>query len=173
MTVHTLRRTQRFPHPARDVFAFFETPENLAVITPRWLDFRILTPSPIHMEQGTLIDYTIRWLTVPVRWTTLITNYDPPNGFVDEQIRGPYALWHHRHTFVETNGWTEMTDDVRYALPLGPIGRAAHALLVRHQLEEIFDHRSRVIGRIFGLQPEHTESGASPAAVDALRKERS
>jgi hypothetical protein len=169
MHVFTLRRTQTFPHRAREVFSFFETPENLSVITPRWLDFRILTPSPIHMEQGTLIDYTIRWLTVPVRWTTLITNYNPPHTFVDEQIRGPYALWHHRHSFVEKDGWTEMTDEVRYALPFGPLGRIAHTLLVRHQLEEIFDHRSRVIGRVFGVPPE--DGGSAPAA-QAERKER-
>ena len=163
MHVYTLVRTQRFPHPIHGVFSFFETPENLAVITPPWIDFRIITPSPIVMRQGTLLDYTIRWLTVPVRWTALITSYDPPNMFVDEQIRGPYTLWHHRHTFAEKDGWTEMTDEVRYVLPFGPIGRLAHTLLVRHQLEEIFDYRSRVIGRVFGLLPADAETGAPPS----------
>lgn len=151
MTVYTLKRTQRFPYPVDQVFSFFQMPENLALITPAWLDFRILSPAPIVMRQGTLIDYTIRWLSFPIHWTTLVSGYDPPHRFVDEQIRGPYALWHHTHTFVEKEGWTEMTDEVRYALPMGFIGRLARAVVVRHQLDGIFDHRSRVIGQLFGL----------------------
>lgn len=153
MKLYTLKRIQRFT-PSRDtVFKFFESPEHLALITPPWLDFRILTPTPITMRQGTLIDYTIHWLTVPVRWTTLITTYEHPSRFVDEQIRGPYVLWHHSHTFVEKDGFTEMHDEVRYALPFGPLGRIAHAALVGKQLEEIFDYRSAVIGRFLGDDP--------------------
>lgn len=150
MKLYTLKRTQGFSHSRDTVFKFFESPEHLALITPPWLDFHILTPTPITMRQGTLIDYTIRWLTVPVRWTTLITSYEPPYRFVDEQIRGPYSLWHHSHTFVEKDGVTEMHDEVQYALPAGVFGRVAHAALVRKQLEEIFDYRSHVIGRFFG-----------------------
>lgn len=159
MKVHTLKRVQRFHAGAGQVFSFFEMPENLALITPPWLDFRILTPPPIVMRQGALIDYTIRWLTIPVRCTTLITAYDPPHRFVDEQLRGPYALWHHTHTFTESDGWTVMTDEVRYALPFGPLGSLAHAALVRHQLEGIFDHRADVIGRMFGLDGRVQELG--------------
>jgi len=151
MKVHTLKRTQRFPYLIDQVFSFFQMPENLSLITPPSLDFKILTPSPIVMHQGVLIDYTIRWLTIPIHWTTLVTTYDPPHRFVDEQLRGPYALWHHTHTFEEKDGWTEMTDEVRYALPLGGLGAFVRWAMVRHQLDEIFDHRSRVIGQVFGL----------------------
>lgn len=151
MRTHTLKRVQRFHHPVREVFAFFETPENLAVITPPWLDFTILTPGPISMRQGAVIDYTIRWLTIPVRWTSLISVYMPPVRFVDEQIRGPYRLWRHTHSFAESDGWTTMTDEVEYRVPYGIAGTIAHALVLRHQLEEIFHYRAETIGRVFGV----------------------
>jgi ligand-binding SRPBCC domain-containing protein len=145
MKMYTLHRRQRILHPRSHVFGFFEAPENLARITPPSLGFRILTPLPITMKVGTVIDYTIRWLGVPVRWRTLITTYDPPFRFVDEQINGPYALWHHSHRFEETADGTEMTDEVRYCLPFGFLGDLGHTLIVRRQLEHIFDYRATVI----------------------------
>ncbi len=148
MKTHTLERRQILAAPPGEVFAFFESPENLARITPPWLDFRILTPRPIHMKTGTVIDYTVRWLGVPVRWRTLITSYEPGRRFVDEQITGPYSLWHHTHEFEAGEGGTAMTDRVVYMMPFGPLGELAHELMVRRQLEEIFDYRAGVIGRI-------------------------
>lgn len=148
MKTHTLERRQILPVPLGEVFAFFESPENLARITPPRLDFRILTPRPIHMKTGTVIDYTVRWLGMPVRWRTLITTYEPGRRFVDEQITGPYSLWHHTHEFAAREGGTAMTDRVVYMMPLGPLGELAHELMVRRQLEEIFDYRAEVIGRL-------------------------
>jgi hypothetical protein len=101
------------------------------------------------MKEGTLIDYTIRVLGLPVRWTTLITRYDPPHSFVDQQLRGPYSFWHHTHSFRPVDGGTEMKDSVLYLLPFGPLGRLAHVLAVRRQLRRIFDHRSLVIAARF------------------------
>jgi hypothetical protein len=150
MNVYTLECTQTLPNPLSRVFPFFEKPENLARITPRNLGFRILTPSPIVMKVGTLVDYTIRLGGIPVRWRTLITTYEPPFQFVDEQIKGPYAFWHHRHLFRDLGGSTEMRDVVHYALPAGILGTLAHALYIRRRLEQIFRHRSEVIGRILG-----------------------
>lgn len=150
MKVYTLERTQTLNASLRDVFSFFRTPENLARITPRSLNFKILTPSPIEMKAGALIDYTIGWLGFTMRWTTMITTYDPPHRFVDEQLRGPYSFWHHTHAFVGKDGYTIMTDRVLYALPLGILGNVAHALLVRRQVENIFGYRARVIGSAFG-----------------------
>lgn len=149
MKVHVLRTHQTIPLPPERVFTFFERPENLARITPPRLGFRILTPSPIRMKAGTLIDYTIRVFGIPVRWTTLITSYDPPVEFVDEQLRGPYAFWHHRHLFRAVDGGTEIADEVHYALPGGPLAPLAHGLFVRRELERIFAHRSDVIARHF------------------------
>jgi ligand-binding SRPBCC domain-containing protein len=153
--VHTLRRKQFLPHPITEVFRFFQSPENLARITPPWLHFQILTPLPIEMKHGTLIDYTIRWLGIPVRWMTMITDYAPPAKFVDQQLRGPYSLWHHTHTFIERDGGTEMTDVVQYVLPFGFFGNIAHSLIVQQQLDEIFSYRSKVIADMFpSLKPQ-------------------
>jgi hypothetical protein len=141
----TLTRKQQLPYPQEYVFSFFKSPENLAYITPESLDFRILTPSPISMRVGTLIDYTIRWFGVRLRWRTMITTYEPPFCFVDEQIKGPYSFWHHTHIFEESAGGCAMVDEVRYVLPFGIVGEAIHGLFVRYQLERIFDYRARVI----------------------------
>jgi hypothetical protein len=95
------------------------------------------------MSRGAQIDYTIRWLGLPVKWRTLITGYDPPTLFVDQQIRGPYLLWQHRHEFRETAAGTVISDRVSYRLPLGFLGDLAHALVVRRQLIGIFRFRQR------------------------------
>jgi ligand-binding SRPBCC domain-containing protein len=152
MKIFRLHREQLVRRPLRDVFDFFARPENLAVITPPWLGFRILTPSPILMKKGTVIDYSIRVMGVRVRWQSLISAYDPFRGFTDEQLKGPYSFWHHTHDFAETDWGTLITDEIQYAMPLGPIGQIGQKLIVQRQLEEIFHHRSRVIERIFGPQ---------------------
>lgn len=142
MTVHTLTRHAFLPHPIERVFDFFSRAENLEAITPPWLGFRIVTPLPIRMEKGTLIDYSLRIRGVPVRWRTRIEEWDPPHGFVDAQIRGPYRLWEHTHRFVAVEGGTEMTDTVRYMLPFGPVGVLVHHLVVARDLRAIFDYRA-------------------------------
>ena len=146
---YELERSLEVPRPRDEVFGFFARPENLAELTPSGLGFRILTPSPIPMARGTLIDYVISLHGLPMRWRTLISRYDPPHLFVDEQLRGPYDFWHHTHAFEETDAGTLIRDRVRYAMPLGPLGRLAHALAVRRQLRDIFDYRARVIAARF------------------------
>ena len=145
MKIYTLKRRQTFDRARREVFQFFEQPENLEKITPGSVGFNILTPRPINMKAGTVLDYTIKVLGLPVRWTTLISEYEPPARFADVAIRGPYSFWHHTHTFEEHDGTTVMTDEVRYSLPFGPLGSLVHSLWVNRQLEEIFDYRARVI----------------------------
>ncbi len=145
MRIYELKRHQMIPLPLDQVFAFFERPENLAKLTPPSLGFQILTPSPIEMKSGILIDYTIRVLGLPVRWTSLITSYDPPHRFVDVQLKGPYSFWHHTHQFEAVEEGTMMTDTVRYALPLGWLGRIAHLFFVNRQIAWIFDYRSEVL----------------------------
>jgi ligand-binding SRPBCC domain-containing protein len=145
MRPYVLRRQQVIPLNREQVFLFFSRPENLARITPPDMGFAILTPLPIVMKPGALIDYTIRLMGISLRWTTLITTYEPPGCFIDEQIRGPYSFWHHRHYFNETEGGTEIVDEVHYLLPGGLLGPLAHALFVRRQLDRIFDHRAKVI----------------------------
>jgi len=147
--IHTLRRVQVIPRPLEEVFDFFRTPENLRLLTPAWLDFRILTPGPITMKEGTLIDYTIGLAGFRLHWRASISTYDPPHEFVDQQLNGPYLFWHHRHMFRAEDGGTEMTDTVTYALPFGVLGSLVHALVVRRQLREIFDYRELVIAKRF------------------------
>jgi ligand-binding SRPBCC domain-containing protein len=107
------------------------------------MGFEVVTPGPIVMQVGTLIDYRIRVMGVPLRWRTLISRWEPPHRFVDEQLRGPYAEWIHHHHFSETAaGATLMEDEVHFRLPLGPLGALATPL-VRWQLRRIFEFRRR------------------------------
>ncbi len=149
MKGHLLQRSQLIPRPRHEVFAFFADAHNLERITPPSLRFRILTPGPIPMRAGTLIDYRLSLFGVPFGWRTLIEAFEPGVRFVDTQLAGPYRRWHHTHLFEDAPGGTLMHDRVEYELPLGPLGDLAHALLVRRQLHAIFDHRREVIGRLF------------------------
>ncbi len=141
MKIHRLEREQWIARPLSETFAFFARAENLGRITPPWLHFRIRSPLPIQMRAGARIDYTIRLAGVPLRWRTRITAWEPERRFVDVQERGPYALWEHTHEFDARDSGVWMTDRVRYALPFGPVGRAAHAIAVRATLTRIFDYR--------------------------------
>ncbi len=129
---------------------FFSTPENLASITPPWLKFTVRAPAPNRIEIGTLLNYTIRWMGVPIGWRTRIIDCAPPERFIDLQVRGPYRLWHHTHSFAAVDGGVECSDRVLYALPMGPFGQAIHALAVRNQLVEIFRYRRKVIADRLG-----------------------
>ncbi len=150
MTQHRLQREQLLPRRIEEVIAFFAEARNLERITPPWLIFRVLTPEPIEMRVGTLIDYRLRVHGIPLNWTTRIEQWDPGAGFVDRQIAGPYRLWHHRHTFRAQGDSTVVTDVVDYALPFGPLGELAHRVLVRRDLERIFAHRHAAAARALG-----------------------
>ena len=103
------------------------------------------------MGEGTLIRYRLRVRGAPVNWLTEITAWEPPHRFVDEQIKGPYALWHHTHTFEALDdGGTLMRDVVRYRIGFGPLGALANRLLVRRDVEAIFDFRARRIPELLG-----------------------
>jgi ligand-binding SRPBCC domain-containing protein len=129
---------------------FFSRAENLPRITPPWLSFEVRTPGSIEIRDGTLLDYTIRWMGVPVRWRTRIIDWSPPRQFIDLQLRGPYALWHHQHVFEPVEDGVSCRDRVLYKLPAGPLGRVAHAAMVKRQLTEIFRFRRKVIADELG-----------------------
>jgi ligand-binding SRPBCC domain-containing protein len=142
------------PLPPEELFPFFAAAANLDALTPPWLHFNILTPPPVVMRVGALIDYRLRVHGLPLRWRTLIKEWQPPHRFVDEQIRGPYRQWIHQHTFEPRDGGTLARDQVRYATPLDWL---VHRWLVRPDIERIFQFRSAALQRRFSpTQPDPT-----------------
>ena len=139
---HLLETQMTLPLPVEEVFPFFADAANLQRITPPELDFRILSPLPIEMRVGARIEYRMSLFHVPFRWRTEITRWDENQCFVDEQKSGPYRLWVHTHHFRSVSGGTEIFDQVRYELPLTPVGDIVHPW-VRRQLDHIFRHRER------------------------------
>ena len=154
MKIHRLEREQWIEAPLERAFAFFSDAANLETLTPGWVGFQFLTPLPIEMRAGAQIEYRLRLAGVPLRWRTLVTSWDAPHGFVDVQESGPYALWEHTHRFSACGEGVLMRDAVRYALPFGPLGAAAHALAVRGALAAIFDHRFLRIREIFATEAD-------------------
>ena len=148
MRTYILEREQWLPKSVDDVYSFFSRPENLQVITPPWLDFRMVE-APEVLAVGSLIHYRLRWHGVPIRWTTEISEWNPPRGFVDRAASGPYALWNHEHWFVAKDGGTTMRDRVTYALPLGWAGRVTHWMLVKSDTQGLFDFRAQAMRRLF------------------------
>ena len=147
---HTFRSSQRVSPSPAEVFAFFSDAANLEAITPPWLRFRILTPGPIEMKQGTEVRYKLSLRGIPMHWTTQIRLWEPPLAFVDAQLSGPYRLWHHTHRFKEENNGTRMTDVVRYSLPCGCCGNIIDRLQTRKDVERIFQYRFQCIEAEFG-----------------------
>jgi ligand-binding SRPBCC domain-containing protein len=145
--IHEIEREVVLPRPLADVFPFFADARNLERLTPPWLRFEVMTPGEIAMREGTRIDYRLRVHGIPIRWTSEITRWDPPHVFVDEQLRGPYRLWRHTHRFEETKGGTRAIDHVAYAVPGGAL---VHALVVKRDVEKIFDYRTERLAELFG-----------------------
>ncbi len=145
---YLLEREQWLSRPIAQVFEFFSRPENLQEITPPWLDFRMVH-SPQTLTVGSLIRYRLRWRGIPIRWTTEISEWNPPTGFEDRAVAGPYALWNHEHFFLPQGGGTTMRDRVTYALPFAAVGRLAHWGLVKRDIERIFDFRAETMRRLF------------------------
>lgn len=139
MRIFEFRNEVWLPSPIDDVFEFFSDAHNLEILTPPILKFEVLTPAPIRMAIGTLIDYKLRLRGVPVRWQSEITAWEPPYRFVDEQRRGPYRMWVHEHTFAEKNGGTLAEDKVNYAVPGGAL---VHKLFVAKDVRRIFEYRT-------------------------------
>ena len=149
MAEHILERKQIIERPRGEVFEFFADAGNLERITPPELNFKIISPQPIDLKKGAFIDYKLKLRGIPIMWKTEITQWNPPQDFVDTALKSPYKQWIHLHTFeIGKNGETIMQDMVRYRLPLEPFGNLAHRY-VKKELKYIFDYRYRVIEQIF------------------------
>ncbi|MDQ6785717.1 MAG: SRPBCC family protein [Acidobacteriota bacterium] len=148
MAEHILTRKLTLYLPIAQVFEFFADAGNLERITPSELNFKIITPQPIDIKKGVLIDYQLKLRGLPITWKTEISEWNPPRLFVDQALKSPYKQWIHRHTFtvIETNK-TLIEDEVRYRLPLEPFGDAAH-WFVRRELNYIFDYRQKIVAEI-------------------------
>ena len=147
MRVREFQTELWLPLPPEELFLFFADVENLDAITPPWLNFRVVTPPPIEMREGALIDYKLRVRGIPLRWRTRINVWQPPHRFVDEQLRGPYRRWIHEHTFEARDGGTLARDYVRYAVPFDLL---LHRWLVRADVEKIFAFRQEALRARFG-----------------------
>jgi ligand-binding SRPBCC domain-containing protein len=154
VTARTFESEQLVAASLPEVFAFFSQARNLEKLTPPWLRFEVLSPEPIEMRIGTLIDYRLRVRGVPMRWTSLIEEWVPQRRFIDRQVRGPYRLWHHTHEFAAHPEGTIVRDRVRYELPFGLIGEAAHAAFLRRDVERIFDYRQRAVVTLLASEEE-------------------
>lgn len=148
--MYQLKRTQFVKTDLKTCWNFFSAPANLQVITPDYMGFKVLTEVPDKMYHGLIISYKVSpVLHIPLNWVTEITYVKDGSYFVDEQRQGPYKLWHHEHHFKEVEGGVEMTDIVSYSLPFGFLGRFAHWLFIKKQLEGIFNYRVQKVDELF------------------------
>jgi ligand-binding SRPBCC domain-containing protein len=148
---YQLVHEQLVPRKLEEVFEFFSRAENLETLTPDWLHFKIESVDPQPVQMGTRINYKLRVRGLPLRWTSEIREWNPPAQFVDFQTRGPYKLWHHTHKFIAEGDKTRIVDEVLYELPFGPLGRIAHAVMVKSDVQKIFLYRETKIRELFGL----------------------
>ena len=153
MKTFLFKTQQTLERPITEVFEFFSDAHNLAMITPPWLRFEVLTPAPIEMLPGTRIDYQLRLHGIPLRWQSEITEWNPPHGFADEQRRGPYRYWRHIHTFSETENGVVIDDSVEYAVWGGGL---VNKFFVRPDIEKIFAYRSKQLDEIFCQRKNRT-----------------
>jgi ligand-binding SRPBCC domain-containing protein len=159
---HKLKTEIWLPQKRTKVFSFFADPRNLEDLTPEWLHFEILTPMPLQMKSGVVIDYRLRLYGIPLHWQSEISAWEPPHRFVDRQIRGPYRVWIHEHRFAEVDGGTLVGDAVEYAAPGGIL---VQKLFLARDLRRIFTHRHARLRQRFGA--------SDPRDPTAFRKSRS
>lgn len=152
MSIYQIREEMEVAASLEEVWDFISTPSNLKEITPDYMGFEITTPRlPSRIYPGLMISYWVRpVLGIKMNWLTEITQVREPYYFVDEQRAGPYALWHHEHMLEAIPKGVLMSDLVTYRLPAGPLGRLAHGLFVKKQLEGIFRYRELALEKRFG-----------------------
>ena len=149
MRTRILQRETFVAKPIQEVFNFFSKTENLILITPAHLNFKIATPGPILMAKGTMIDYKLKLYGIPFKWKTEITAWQAPFTFTDKQLKGPYLKWIHQHQFEEREGGTLMTDRVEYAIPGWIIEPLIYTFFIKGNIDAIFNFREKSVTEIF------------------------
>jgi ligand-binding SRPBCC domain-containing protein len=147
--VQTLITEVWLPRRREELLDFFSKAQNLDLITPPWLHFHVVTPMPIVMGRGTMIEYRLRWRGLPLYWRTEITCWQPPECFIDQQVKGPYRQWIHEHVFEECDGGTLMRDRVDYAVPGWFVEPILSRWIVTPDVERIFAFRRQEMERLF------------------------
>jgi ligand-binding SRPBCC domain-containing protein len=162
---YNFKTEQWLPRSREEVFRFFADASHLEILTPPWLNFKILTPGPIQMKPGTLIDYHITLHDVTIHWQSEILVWEPPYRFVDEQCQGPYRHWIHEHTFSDHEGGTLVGDEVEYAVPGGAM---VQKLFVAPDLHRIFDYKRQRLREVIGK----ARGPYTPASELSLQSQR-
>lgn len=147
MKTHTFSTSMTLPLPIEEVFAFFSDAGNLQMITPPELKFNIVTPMPLELKEGAFVEYRLKLAGKGFGWLTKVTEWNPPFSFTDEQLKGPYKLWIHRHTFSSSGDATVIKDTVTYQLPFYPFGELVHPV-IKLQLRRIFSYRQKQIRKL-------------------------
>jgi ligand-binding SRPBCC domain-containing protein len=154
MQAHTLTFETKLYRSLDDIFDFFSNAENLNTVTPTDVEFSMLTPTPIKMQVGTLINYRIKLMGIPFFWRTHINVWEPPYRFVDEQVKGPYMLWHHEHTFEQKDGYVLMTDKLHYLSPGWFLEPLINRFFVTPQIKKIWGYRDQQFKKLFGKKED-------------------
>ncbi len=152
MAFYQLIKTQKLPASISEIWSFISAPANLKEITPKHMGF-IVTGSTVEekMYPGMIITYKVSpLLGIKLNWVTEITHVKNFEYFVDEQRIGPYSMWHHQHKIEAIEGGVLMTDIITYQPPMGILGALANSLLIKNQLQQIFDYRTVALEKRFG-----------------------
>ena len=151
MKIYTLHKTQKLPISPEKAWEVLSNPKNLKIITPDYMSFNIVSPIDRPLYTGQIIQYIVTpLLGIKTKWVSEITHIEDKKYFVDEQMYGPYSLWHHKHFIKEIEGGVEMEDIIDYKVPLGILGQIMHPILVKPKLEEIFSYRQKKLIELFG-----------------------
>lgn len=150
--IYNLKTEHFIPVSIEEAWDFFSSAKNLARITPPEMDFKILSKlDDREIYEGMLIDYIVKPVFgIPLKWQTEIFKVNKPHSFTDKQLKGPYKIWEHTHSFISRENGTLMIDEIKYQIPFGIIGQLAHSIFLREKVKEIFRYREQALNKIFG-----------------------
>ena len=149
--LYTLYAKQTVAKEIDLLWNFFRKPRNLNKLTPEDVEFKIISGKSDDFYSGKIISYKIKpFKMINFNWVTEISQVKEGSYFVDNQIFGPYTMWHHEHHFKSnSNGTTDIIDIVKYKVPFYILGKLMHKMFIRKKLFKIFMFRQKKINDIF------------------------